>query len=67
MGFNEGQTGHLAKHDAIDVLTAAHTAQIAAGDVTNPASAAAIALAATYATPAQAAGLSAALSIVFGG
>lgn len=45
----EGSTGHLQKHADIDTLIAGHTDQIAAGDVTNPASAAAIALSATYA------------------
>ncbi|MBC7594542.1 MAG: hypothetical protein H7288_11490 [Kineosporiaceae bacterium] len=44
----EGQAGHLQKHADIDTLTATHTAQIAAGDVTNPASAAGVALSATY-------------------
>ena len=49
MGFTEGQFGHLAEHDSINALTATHTSQIAAGDVTVPTSAAAISLSATFA------------------
>lgn len=45
----EGQAGHLQKHADIDTTLAANAASIAAGDVTNPASAAGIALSATFA------------------
>ena len=49
MAYTEGQTGHLALHGSIDTTLATHTANIAAGDVTNPASAAGISLSATIA------------------
>ena len=49
MAYVEGQTGHLALHDSIDQSILSHTAAIAAGDVTDPTSAAGISLSATYA------------------
>ena len=53
MTYTEGQTGHLALHGSIDQSLVTHAAGIAAGDVTNPASAAGISLSATIdaATP----------------